>query len=62
MLDIVVEHAFRHATQVSQSNGMVDGTKTAVPYWLLVAMDGLNSHLIPTSICCFSTAANGSAR
>ena len=28
MLDIVVEHAFRHATRVSQSNGIVNGAES----------------------------------
>src|ERR1700680_4538374 len=28
VLDIVVEHAFRHATRVSQSNGIVSGTES----------------------------------
>src|ERR1700682_1004330 len=37
VLDIAVEHAFRHASQVIQSNGIVDGTQ---PGFALLAVGG----------------------
>ena len=44
VLDIVVEHAFRHATRVSQSNGIVSGTESGCA---LLAVGGYGRAEIP---------------